>query len=85
MELEKKSFYLPEVIQSAVSMFQKEIEQKGLSFSLKTDDSLPELVWGDPTRLLQILANLLSNAKKFTNNGSIIFAVKNLSPGTPMR
>ncbi len=46
-------------------------EQKGLDFSISYAPGLPEAVFGDPTRMRQILMNFISNAVKFTSKGSI--------------
>nr|WP_068890525.1 response regulator [Pedobacter panaciterrae] len=47
-------------------------KEKGLQFKIKVDSDLPVMIVGDPTRLTQILNNLVSNAIKFTNSGSVI-------------
>lgn len=69
-------------------------ESKGLQFELEIADDLPQFFSGDPTRLGQILNNLLNNATKFTTHGSVkltvsrsenelSFAVHDSGPGIP--
>ncbi len=51
-------------------------EQSGLSFEYSLDPSLPDTIYGDPERLTQIARNLLTNAIKFTEKGSITLSLK---------
>lgn len=51
--------------------FQKVAEQKGLTFDIEVADDIPELFYTDVQRLHQIMRNLLSNAFKFTEEGSV--------------
>jgi PAS domain S-box-containing protein len=56
-------------------IFQLKIKQKGLSFNLKWETELPELVLLDEARIRQILFNLLGNAFKFTSTGSVTISI----------
>ncbi|WP_290468795.1 hybrid sensor histidine kinase/response regulator [Lacinutrix sp. MedPE-SW] len=50
-------------------------EKKGLKYNVNIEDTLPEILEGDPERFSQIINNVLSNAVKFTNFGKIDFSV----------
>jgi len=56
--------------------FQQLAQNKGLSFTIELDSQLPSIISTDPKRLQQILKNLLSNAFKFTEQGSITLQIK---------
>ena len=76
LELQFEPFDLRELIIKIVEMFEPQIEEKKLFFSCEIAENLPQNVVGDPTRLNQILINIISNAIKFTEKGSIKFIVK---------
>lgn len=71
MELEQIPFQLHATAQSAVSLFDAKAKSKGLKLQLIMDQALPQYVIGDPTKLKQLLSNLIGNAIKFTDRGSI--------------
>ena len=75
LELEAIAFDLGEVVGGVHSAFTALAAEKGLSFSLDIEASACALYRGDPTRLRQILYNLISNAMKFTERGEIRVAV----------
>ncbi|SDH76851.1 ATP-binding protein [Pseudomonas panipatensis] len=77
LELERIPFNLLELIQGSVQVFQHSAQQRGLTLSLEVQEGLEQLdVRGDPTRLRQILVNLLGNALKFTEEGAIRLQVR---------
>jgi len=59
--------------------------KKGLSFELKIDSDVPDVIDGDAMRLRQILTNLLSNAVKFTERGAVQLAVSLEASATALR
>ncbi len=71
MEIHPTEFYLPALLQSLVDMFKVTAKQKGLQFTYHPSSDLLTGVQGDERRLRQILINLLGNAVKFTNTGTV--------------
>lgn len=71
MSLENMEFDIVGAIQDIFSMVEIEADNKGLELKLNINNLIPRVVWGDITRLKQVLLNLLSNAVKFTEEGKI--------------
>jgi PAS domain S-box-containing protein len=71
LELEYVPFSLPDCIEGALHPLALRAQQKGLEVTWATLGEIPELLLGDPTRLRQILINLVGNAIKFTKQGEI--------------
>lgn len=69
--IEQIDFSLRDLINSVHEIMVLKAEQKNLEFRLGTDPQIPDRLIGDPTRLNQILINLISNAIKFTDKGHI--------------
>jgi PAS domain S-box-containing protein len=72
--LEKKDFDLTKLLDAAIAVIGNAVAKKGLKLFTQVSD-MPQALLGDPTRLLQMLVNYLSNAIKFTESGSITLAV----------
>jgi signal transduction histidine kinase/HAMP domain-containing protein/ActR/RegA family two-component response regulator len=71
MELEVAPFDVRECVHSAVALINTLASQKGLTVGATVDDDVPQGVLGDVSRLRQILLNVLNNAVKFTEQGSV--------------
>lgn len=71
LELESSPLNLHELLDSVGAAFLHRAKEKGVEFRLQSDPEVPQLVKGDANRLIQILNNLLGNAIKFTNEGSV--------------
>ncbi len=71
LELEESAFDLPELLESIHASLLPLAEQKGLSLELKLSDMAERHCCGDPNRIRQILVNIVGNALKFTESGSV--------------
>ncbi|KAA0579728.1 response regulator [Azospirillum sp. B21] len=80
--LEEIDFSLPRLVDDVVQLFLVRAAAKGLTLSASIADDTPRHIRGDPTRLRQVLFNLVSNAIKFTERGAIEIAV--WSPDPPI-
>jgi PAS domain S-box-containing protein len=72
VEIESTSFQLPELLQTIEANLSFVAKKKGIAFQNIRAGDLPQFVLGDPTRLRQILLNLVSNAIKFTPAGQVV-------------
>jgi signal transduction histidine kinase/CheY-like chemotaxis protein/HPt (histidine-containing phosphotransfer) domain-containing protein len=75
LELENVGLNLREVLESVVRLMEKSAESKGLRLELQIDPAVRLAARGDPVRLRQILTNLVSNAIKFTERGTVTVAL----------
>lgn len=71
VQLEIKQFSVRELIEEVTALFEKEAYDKGIHLVGILDPTLPTKVSGDPTRIRQILLNIVGNAVKFTDTGEV--------------
>ena len=76
VSLEAVDFNFRELIHGIQQTFIFKALEKNISFTVRDDPSIPDLLIGDRTRLNQILTNLLANAIKFTEEGSVQLTIK---------
>ncbi|GEM_PF-510036 len=76
MSVEVVNFKLSDVLQNLASVISTRAEECGLEVLIKVDPTLPAFFRGDPLRIGQVLINLVGNAVKFTEHGSVIVNVK---------
>ncbi len=75
LKLSRSAFSLRDSLSSIEALFSEPASQKGVALSFTTDPSVPEVVVADPGRIRQILLNLIGNAVKFTDEGSVTVTV----------
>ncbi|HMK64752.1 MAG TPA: ATP-binding protein [Thermodesulfobacteriota bacterium] len=100
IDLDLSSFNLRDLFLELNSFFSRQAEQKGLDLQLILEDGMPDMVLGDHFRLRQVLLNLIGNALKFTEKGTVCihagreetfersdlirFEVMDTGPGVPL-
>lgn len=78
IQVEKINFNLKELIENITASFNEFIHENNTNCHLTIDSSISEYLKGDPTKLSQIVINLLNNAIKFSKNGDVWFTIKNI-------
>jgi len=77
LQLESIPFDLGDLIEKAIEILAMRANEKGLELACHLSPDVPCALIGDPNRLQQILINLISNALKFTEKGSVTLRVQN--------
>jgi signal transduction histidine kinase/CheY-like chemotaxis protein len=75
LELERYAFDLRECVESSLDIISIPASKKGLEILHTYGPDVPHGIMGDPTRLRQVLINLLNNAVKFTEKGEVLISV----------
>jgi signal transduction histidine kinase/ligand-binding sensor domain-containing protein/CheY-like chemotaxis protein len=81
LTIENIDYALAAAVENVVSLFEEQAAAHSVGFSLEFGDGLPQFVVGDPTRLRQVLVNLVGNAFKFTQRGAVRMRVERVAPG----
>ena len=71
LRIDESPFKVAEIMSVVEAMLKPRAEEKGLQLIVNIDSDIPEFVSGDAVRLTQILANLVTNAIKFTQDGGV--------------
>ncbi|MGL5445811.1 MAG: ATP-binding protein, partial [Rhabdaerophilum sp.] len=82
IELETIPVSVDDVIETVAQLFEEKARSKGLDLSSHIAPNVPARIGADPTRLNQVLANLVNNALKFTEAGSVNLTLDR-APGKP--
>src|SRR5829696_3514082 len=75
LELQRVDFSVQEVLENVRSLMAPQALERGLMLSFEVAPSVPDVLKGDPTRIKQSLLNLVGNALKFTQQGSVAVQV----------
>src|SRR5438309_1955248 len=75
LELEAIPFDLPKVVHATATLLAVRAREKHLELTVDVLPDVPQMVRGDPTRLRQVLMNLIGNAIKFTEQGEVVVSV----------
>jgi CheY-like chemotaxis protein len=75
MELINVDYNVVSLLNDLVNMVQVRAEEKGLVFEIDVDKNIPQIMHGDEIRMKQVITNILSNAVKYTKEGSIVFSM----------
>ena len=75
LELTKEEYTVREEVQGSVNLVQKIAEQKGLQIKLQIQPDIPKKLFGDVSKIRQILINVINNSIKFTEKGYISLEV----------
>ena len=79
LDLEKIEFRLTDALEAALMPLSFRADQKGLELACHVLPDVPDALLGDPTRLRQIVVNLVGNAIKFTQQGQVVVRVEKKS------
>jgi signal transduction histidine kinase len=75
VQLENISFNIRDLVKNIVSINLHRAKEQGNKLQIEVADQVPNYVGGNPTRLVQVINNLVSNAVKFTKNGVVTIKV----------
>ena len=77
MSLVPVEFDVAELVSNLVNTISERARSKNLEFNVEVDETVPSRLYGDDVRISQIIMNLLTNAVKYTERGSVALSVKN--------
>ena len=75
MELVEETYQLDDLIRNLINMIKFRAEKKNLDFRVNVNENIPNELFGDSTRIRQVVVNFLTNAVKYTKVGGVLFSV----------
>ena len=75
MEIIPVEYHLSSLLNDLVNMIETRSEKKGLKFIVEADKNLPSILFGDEIRIKQVVTNILTNAVKYTEKGSVTLKI----------
>ncbi|MBQ7155417.1 MAG: response regulator [Synergistaceae bacterium] len=75
MDIIPVNYDLSSIINDLVNMIQTRADKKGLLLKLDFDENIPKMLYGDEIRIKQVVTNILTNAVKYTEKGSVTFRI----------
>ena len=82
MEIRKAPFQIRDIADSVAGLFNVTARNKGVTLECSLDPTMPATLVGDETRVRQVLFNLVGNALKFTDRGTVSMEITTLPPRT---
>jgi signal transduction histidine kinase/CheY-like chemotaxis protein len=82
LSVERIPCSIGQIVLDVVNLLRHRAEEKGLSLQIQYRTPIPQVIQSDPTRLRQILLNLVGNAIKFTKTGKVVVQLEMLSNAT---
>lgn len=76
LDLEQQSFLLPETVEDVLDLLSSKAQAQNLELTYEADPTVPAHIISDPTRVNQVLVNLIGNAIKFTKEGEVSLSIK---------
>ena len=76
MELLEDSYEVGELLNDIITVIKDKCKKKNLQFVVNIDKSIPYQLYGDVNKIKQVLLNLLTNAVKYTQSGTVTFEIK---------
>lgn len=78
MEIDHIPFDIRSMIETTIFLYDAKAREKGLEINMLISSAIPNFVIGDPTKLRQVISNLVSNAVKFTDKGEIFIEASSI-------